>query len=184
MSRGKWSAATKAKSHHKTVAGVERDRERTGGIHIIGVAPWVDRRVRARRKARATNEALLTSVLYAVASANRKHALEIKAVRYVGSKCSKHPDANGERYSKTGHCIICSRETRRAARQQATVARQSRPPHGTWTSAEQPDTVRTADYRRCTVCGKAIPDTRIRSATCSATCCRAAYRHSNVVNRS
>jgi RNA polymerase-binding transcription factor DksA len=55
-------------------------------------------------------------------------------------------------------------------------------PVGTWNSTERPDTVSTAGYRLCSVCGRTIADTRLRSSTCSPTCRRAAYRHSNLVN--
>ncbi len=63
-----------------------------------------------------------------------------------------------------------------------TRPRKSRPT-GTWSSTERPDalTVR-AGYRFCAVCARPIPDTRLRSSTCSPTCRRAAYRHSNLVN--
>ena len=143
------------------------------GPHSSAVKPWRDSRVAARRKARAKTETLLASVLYQAASQNRQDAIARKAPRYIGAPCPKH--GTPERYSVSGHCVICSRETRRVARHQTARIASAVPPRpvGVWASTEQPDFVRTPGYRLCTVCHRPIPDDRVRSMTCSPKCARA-----------
>ena len=153
----------------------------------VSVKPWRDTRVAARRKAGAKTKALLISVLYRVASQNRKDAIARKAPRYIGAPCAKHGIA--EKYTASGHCIVCSREAsnarrsecRRPAPARIAAGLPTRPTRdhpvtvGFWNSTERPDTVTVrAGYRLCTVCGRPISDTRIRSSTCSPVCGRAA----------
>jgi hypothetical protein len=180
MSRGPWKLRTVAPA-------AERVREPIGST-VIKVKPWVDRRVKARAKARIQTAELLASLLYKASSSNRLHAREIHATRYVGAKCPKHPGAAGLRYAADGNCVQCSAENSRARRRvkRTGVGSPGRPrkarPVGVWNSTDQPDIISTADYRRCKICGRPISDMRIRSSTCSPTCRRAAYRHSNLVN--
>jgi hypothetical protein len=183
MSAGPW----KIKARHKIAPAAERDREPIGST-VIKVKPWVDRRVKARARARIETGELLASLLYRVSKENRRHAREIQATKYVGSKCPKHPGAAGLRYAADGNCVQCSAENSRARRRvkRTGVGSPGRPrkarPVGVWNSVERPDTVSTAGYRRCKICGRPIPDMRFRSSTCSPACRRAAYRHSNLVN--
>jgi hypothetical protein len=75
-----------------------------------GIEPWKDTRAEARAKAQAALEELRTSILWKVASQNRKDAQARHAPRYIGHPCPKHD--NAERYTSTGHCVICAREIR------------------------------------------------------------------------
>lgn len=154
----------------------------------VSVKPWRDTRVGARRKAKVKTDALLASVLYRVASQNRKDALARKAPRYVGAPCAKHNTA--ERYTTTGHCVVCSREAsnarrserRRPAPARIAVAPPTRPVTvGVWNSTERPDAVR-AGYRLCAVCARPISDIRLRSETCSPECARAVRAARKIVN--
>ena len=108
MSKRPWKAATRAR-HEKEPA--ERG---PNGNTAVSIEPWRDTRKEARAKAKAHTGALLASVLWNVASQNRKEAQARGAPRYIGSPCDRH--VNAERYTSTGHCVICSRERADARR--------------------------------------------------------------------
>lgn len=111
MSRGPWSPTTRAKRE-----AYPNNAQRTPSDDV---EPWKDTRGEARAKAKADLDALRTSMLWRVASQNRKDAQARHAPRYIGHPCLIHD--NAERYTSTGHCVICAREIRDKARGIATA---------------------------------------------------------------
>ncbi len=107
MSRGPWKAETHARRNGGDGHGPLSNAQRTPNDHV---EPWKDKRKEARAKVKAELDALRSSILWKVASQNRKEALARHAPRYIGHPCIKHD--NAERYTVTGHCVVCAREIR------------------------------------------------------------------------
>jgi hypothetical protein len=114
MSRGPWKPETRAKRAAEPVRCKNAQRTPSADIQ-----EWVDRRAEARAKAKAALDELRASVLWRVASQNRNEAKARGVKRYIGHPCDKHDTA--ERYTSTGHCVICAREIRDQVRGTPTV---------------------------------------------------------------
>ena len=82
MSRGPWKAETHARRNGGTGHGPLSNAQRTPSDHV---EPWKDTRAEAKAKAKADIDALRTSILWKVASQNRKDAQARHAPRYIGA---------------------------------------------------------------------------------------------------
>jgi hypothetical protein len=112
MSRKPWTPATRAR--HAKCVPLEMAERGPHGNSSIPTEPWIDTRKQAKAKAKAELDALRSSVLWRVASQNRKDAKARHAPRYIGHPCDRHE--NSERYTSSGHCVFCELEYHDKAR--------------------------------------------------------------------
>lgn len=166
MSKGKFSEATKAKrtAEIKTelkYAAVEHSASTTRIATLR--ATVLDRSLDL--ETRLTAHMAIDAIIWARHSRFQDHADETPDKITIARRRSERRRLDREQ----------------AARIAKGLPTRPRRPVGVWSSAERPDALRT-DYRICVACGKPIPDTRLRTVTCSPTCRRTIYRARHMVN--
>lgn len=109
MSKGRWSAETKAR--HQTQPRAERG---VWGVPTVALEPWKNSRTEAQAKAKAELDRARAGAVAALAKKSRADAKARGAARYIGAGCSRH--ASGERFTVSGICVLCAAEYQAARR--------------------------------------------------------------------